>query len=60
MKLPSAEDFFVFDINKSEFLEDYRRITTGGKNAVNAYTRLCSHLLLKDKSFSDFVHDTLI
>ncbi len=60
MKLPSAEDFFAFDINKSDFLEAYRRITAGGKNAVNAYTRLCSDLLLKDKSFSDFVHDTLI
>ncbi len=60
MKLPSAEDFFAFNINKSEFLAAYRRIAAGGKNSLNAYTRLCSDLLLKGKSLSDFVHDTLI
>ena len=60
MKLPSSEDFFSFDINKSEFLQIYRRITSGGKNSLNAYTRLCTELLLKNKSLSDFLHDTLI
>lgn len=60
MKLPSAEDFFTFEINDSEFFEIYRDIQSGKENAVNAYTKLCKILLLNDKTLSEYIHDILI
>lgn len=60
MKLPSAEYFFSFEINDSEFMRLYRDIQSGKENSVNAYTMLCKTLLLKDKTLSEYIHDTLI
>lgn len=60
MKLPSAEDFFSFEINDSEFLRLYRDIQSGRENSVNAYTKLCKTMLLNDKTLSEYVHDLLI
>lgn len=60
MKLPSAEDFFSFEINCSEFMRIYRDIQSGNENAVNSYTELCKILLLNDKTLSEYIHDTLI
>ncbi|MCM1054685.1 MAG: ATP-binding protein [Bacteroides sp.] len=60
MKLPSAEDFFSFEINDSEFLRAYRGIQSGKEKAVNSYTELCKTLLLNNKTLSGYVHDTLI
>lgn len=60
MKLPSAEDFFSFEINDSEFMRIYRDIQSGNENAVNSYTKLCKILFLNDKTLSEYIHDTLI
>lgn len=60
MKLPSAEYFFSFEINDSEFMRLYRDIQSGKENSLNAYTMLCKTLLLKDKTLSEYIHDTLI
>lgn len=60
MKLPSAEDFFSFEINDSEFLRLYREIQSGKENSVNAYTKLCKTLFLTEKTLSEYLHDTLI
>lgn len=60
MKLPSAEYFFSFEINDSEFMRLYRDIQSGNENSVNAYTMLCKTLLLNDKTLSEYIHDTLI
>lgn len=60
MKLPSAEDFFSFEINDSEFMRLYRDIQSGKENSVNAYTKLCKILLLSDKTLSEYIHDLLI
>ena len=60
MKLPSAEYFFSFEINDSELMSLYRDIQSGNENSVNAYTMLCKTLLLKDKTLSEYIHDTLI
>ncbi|MBD5105055.1 MAG: ATP-binding protein [Ruminococcaceae bacterium] len=60
MKLPSAEDFFSFEINDSEFMRIYRDIQSGNENAVNSYTKLCKILFLNDKTLSEYIHDVLI
>lgn len=60
MKLPSAEDFFSFEINDSEFMRIYRDIQSGNENAVNSYTKLCKILFLNDKTLSEYIHDALI
>ena len=60
MKLPSAENFFSFEINDSEFMRIYRDIQSGNENAVNSYTKLCKILFLNDKTLSEYIHDVLI
>lgn len=60
MKLPSAEDFFSFEINDSDFMRIYRDIQSGKENSLNAYTKLCKTLLLSDKTLSEYIHDLLI
>lgn len=60
MKLPSAEDFFSFEINDSDFMRMYRDIQSGKENALNSYTKLCKTLLLSGKTLSEYVHDLLV
>lgn len=60
MKLPSAEDFFTFEINDGEFMKMYRDILSGSEKAVNAYTKLYKTLYLNDKTLSEYIRDALI
>lgn len=61
MKLPNSEGFVVFEIEKSDFINTYKKISINNYNtAVSNYLKICKILLLSGKNLSDYVKELLI